>query len=85
MLKQGFDRESGIIPLEDKMNAEGIQLQFTAAGQKVALAEVNIRIVRQKATSTKAGVRNKCNYLPPNQFNIYLCFDSVQIINRISK
>ena len=82
MLKLVVDKESRIIPLEDKMKAEGIQLQFTATGQKVALAEVHIRIVRQKARSTKGGVRNKYNHLPPNQFNIDLCFDSVQNIKR---
>ena len=37
MLKQVFDRESGIIHLDEKMKADGIQLKFTAAGQKVVL------------------------------------------------
>jgi hypothetical protein len=38
------------------MKAEGVQMKFTAAGQKVGLAEVNKRIIREKARSAKAGV-----------------------------
>jgi hypothetical protein len=67
--------------VENSMKAEGVQMKFTAAGQKVGLAEVNIRIIREKARSAKAGVRSKYNYLPPNQFNTDLCLDSVQVIN----
>jgi hypothetical protein len=49
MQTQIFDRESGMIPAETRLKLEGIKLDFKAAGQKVALAEVNIREVRIKA------------------------------------
>ncbi len=45
MSMQVFDRESGMTTTEERMKAEGVQLSFTAAGQKVGLAEVNIRII----------------------------------------
>ncbi len=54
-----FNRESLMIPAEERVKAEGIQECFTAAGQKGALAEVNIRIVRMKARSAKAGEGSK--------------------------
>jgi hypothetical protein len=85
MQVQVFDRESGMIPAEAKLKLEGIKVQFKAAGQKVALAEVNIREIRIKARSAKAGVRSKYNYLPPNQFNVDLVLDSIQVLNRIPK
>jgi hypothetical protein len=85
MQVQVFDRESGMILVETKLELEGIKVQFKAAGQKVALAEINIREIRIKARSTKAGVRNKYNYLPPNQFNIDLVLDSIQVLNQIPK
>jgi hypothetical protein len=80
-----FDRESGMIPAEAKLQLEVIKVQFKAASQKVALAEVNIREIRIKARSAKAGVRSKYNYLPPNQFNVDLVLDSIQVLNRIPK
>jgi hypothetical protein len=82
---QVFDRESGMIPAETKLKLEGIKVEFIAAGQKVTLAEVNIREIRIKARSSKAGVRNKYNYLPPNQFNIDLVLDNIQVLNQIPK
>jgi hypothetical protein len=85
MQTQVFDRESGMIPAEARLKLDGIKLDFKAAGQKVALAEVNIREVRIKARSAKAGVRSKYNYLPPNQFNVDLVLDSIQVLNRIPK
>jgi hypothetical protein len=85
MQTQIFDRESGMIPAEERLKQEGIKLDFKAAGQKVVLAEVNIREVRIKARSAKAGVRSKYNYLPPNQFNVDLVLDSIQVLNRIPK
>jgi hypothetical protein len=54
-----------------------------AAGQKAALAEVNIRNIQVKARKMKAGVREKFKYLPPNQFNMDLCLDSIQVMNCI--
>jgi hypothetical protein len=80
-----FDREPSVVPLENHLKEHGIELILKAAGQKVVLAEVNIRIIRLKARSTKAGVRDKYGYLPPNQFNMDLCLDCVQVINRLPK
>jgi hypothetical protein len=40
-----FDREMGMTNTKEKMKAEGVQMRFTAMGQKVGLAEVNIRII----------------------------------------
>lgn len=36
----------------------------------MGLAEVSIRLIREKARATKAGMRAKFGYLPPNQFNM---------------
>jgi hypothetical protein len=80
-----FDREPGVVPLEVPIKEQGIELHLKAAGQKVALAEVNIRNIRVKARKTKAGVREKYKYLPPNQFNMDLCLDSIQVMNQIPK
>ncbi len=80
-----FDREPGIVPNHDVLNANGIELTLKAAGQKVGLAEVSIRLIREKARATKAGARTKFGYLPPNQFNMDLCMESISVLNRIPK
>jgi hypothetical protein len=54
-----FDREAGIVSIEDKLPMNGIELKIKAAGQKVGLAEGSIRLVREKARATKAGLRAK--------------------------
>jgi hypothetical protein len=80
-----FDREPGIIPSQEILNNNGIELILKAAGQKVGLAEVSIQLIREKARATKAGARSKFGYLPPNQFNVDLCMDSISVLNRIPK
>jgi hypothetical protein len=80
-----FDREPGIVPARNSLNANGIELILKAAGQKVGLAEVSIRLVREKARATKARVRARFGYLPPNQLNMDLCMDSISVLNRIPK
>lgn len=80
-----FDRESAIVALEPEILNAGVKLHLKAAGQKVGLAEVNIRSVRIKSRSTKAGVRELHGYLPANQFNRDLCLDSMGVLNRIPK
>lgn len=86
MMKQlVFDREPGIVPLSDLLSLNGIELILKAAGQKVGLTEVTIRLVREKARATKAGVRVKYGYLPPKHFNMDLCMDSISVLNRIPK
>ena len=57
--------------MQEEIEAKGIKLVLTAAGQKVGLAEVTIRLIREKARATKAGVRAMYGYLPANQFNMW--------------
>ena len=80
-----FDRESAIAAMQDEIEAKGIKLTLEAAGQKVGLAEVSIRLIREKARATKAGVRATFGYLPANQFNIDLCLDTISVLNRTRK
>ena len=51
-----FDRESAIVVMQEDIEAKGIKLTLKAAGQKVGLAEVTIRLIREKARATKAGI-----------------------------
>jgi hypothetical protein len=78
-----FDREPGIAPIESALKEKGIDLTLKAVGQKVGLAEVSIRSVREKARATKAGVRAKYNYKPLNAWNVDLCLDSISTLNQI--
>ena len=80
-----FDREPSVVSNETVLKSEGIEIVPKAAGQKVGLAEVSIRLIRGKARATKAGVHAKYGYIPPNQFNMDLCLDSIQVLNRIPK
>jgi hypothetical protein len=80
-----FDREPGIVPSKNALGSQGIELTLKAAGQKVGLAEVSIQLVCEKARATKAGVRAKYGYLPPNQYNMNLCMESISVLNMISK
>ena len=77
-----FDRESSIVAMQDIIESYGVKLELKAAGQKVGVAEVAIRLIREKARSTKAGVRANYGYLPPSQFNVDLCLDSIAVLNR---
>ena len=49
MKELAFDREPGIVSSESTLKEHGIELKLKAAGQKVGLAEVNIRNIRIKA------------------------------------
>jgi hypothetical protein len=60
-----FDREPAVVPAENVLKSEGIELITKAAGQKVGLAEVSIRLVRGKARATKLGIRAKYGYQEP--------------------
>ena len=83
--KLTFDRESSIVVMQEDIEARGIKLFLKAAGQKVGLAEVSIRLIREKARATKAGVRAIYGYLPANQFNVDLCLDTISVLNRTRK
>ncbi len=80
-----FNSEPGIVPSQEILNDNGTELILKAASQKVGLAEVSIRLIREKARATKAGVHSKFGYLPPNQFNVDRCLDSISVLNRIPK
>ena len=80
-----FDRESAIVVMQDDIEAMGIKLSLKAAGQKVGLAEVSIRLIREKARATKAGVRAMFGYMPANQFNVDLCLDTISVLNRTKR
>ena len=80
-----FDRESSIVAAQEDIEARGVKLILKAAGQKVGLAEVSIRLVREKARATKAGVRAMYGFIPANQFNIDLCLDTISVLNRTTK
>ena len=83
--KLTFDRESSIVVMEEDIEARGIKLFLKAAGQKVGLAEVFIRLNRKKARATKAGVRAIYGYLPAYQLNVDLCLDTISVLNRTRK
>ena len=68
-----FDRESAIVAMQDEIEARGIRLTLKAAGQKMGLAEVPIRLIIEKTRATKAGVRANYGYITANQF----CYFSV--------
>jgi hypothetical protein len=80
-----LDHAPAVIPAETALKNEGIEHIPKAAGQKVGLAEVSICLGRGKARATRAVVHAKYGYLPPNQFHMDLCLDSIQVLNRILK
>ena len=80
-----IESESAIVVMQDDIEAMGIKLSLEAAGQKVGLAEVSIRLVREKARATKAGVREMFGYMPANQFNVDLCMDTISVLNRTKR
>ena len=65
--------------MQEDIEARGIQLSRKAAGQKVGLAEVSIRLIREKARATKAGVRAVYGYMPANQCH---CLDTIGVLNK---
>ena len=73
--------ESPFVVMQDDIEAIGIKLSLKAAGQKVGLAEVSIRLVR----ATKAGVRAMFGYMPANQFSMDLCMDTISVLNRTNR
>ena len=68
-----FDRESSIVAAQEDIEARGVKLILKTAGQKVGLAEVSIRLIREKTRATEAGVRAMYGFIPANPFNIDLC------------
>ena len=77
-----FDRETAIVAMESWIATHSIRLNLKAAAQKVGLAEVTIRQIREVARATKAGVRAEFGYIPPDAFNIDLCKYAAIVLNR---
>ena len=67
-----FDRKSSMVAMQEDIESRGVKLILKAAGQKVS-----IRLIREKARATKAGVRAMHGYTPANQFNVDLCLDTI--------
>ena len=69
-----FDRESAVVAIRswlvDRLN---VRVKLKAAHQKVGLAEVDIRLLKDGARATKAGVKAIFGYSPPAQWNLDLC------------
>ena len=51
-----------MVAMQEDIEARGVKLILNAAGQKVGLAEVSIRLIREKARATKAEVRAMYGY-----------------------
>ena len=51
-----FDRESATVVIQDDVEAMSIKLRLKAAGQKIGLAEVSIRLIREKARANQFNV-----------------------------
>ena len=80
-----LDRESSIVAAQEDIEARGVKLILRAAGQKVGLAKVSIRLVSEEARATKVGDRAKYGFIPANQFNVDLCLDTISVLNRTTK
>ena len=46
---------------------------------------MSIRLVKQKARATTAGVRAMYMFIPAKHFNIDLCLDTISVLNRTIK
>jgi hypothetical protein len=80
-----FDRESAIVAMEAELVSTSLRLDLKATGQKVGLAEVTIRFIREGARSTLAGVPVKWKFRPPPQWNKDLCLDVCFTRNRLPR
>ena len=81
-----FDRESGIVSLKDRLISElKVYVHLKAASQKVGLAEVEIRYVKESARATKLGVQEQLGIDLPGHFNLDLLYDVVATQNTLVK
>jgi hypothetical protein len=83
LLKIYFDREPGVVALQQEFYIRNIEIILTAAGQHVGLVEVTIRYIKETARATKAGVRDLLGYTPPDSWNMDLIIDAVRVMNRL--
>jgi hypothetical protein len=77
-----FDREPAILALQSWLLTQQVQLKLKAAAQKVGLAEIFIRLIKDTARTTKLSVRDNYGYTPPSCFDLELCHDTVAVINQ---
>ena len=77
-----FDREPAVLALENWLLTQQVRLKPKAAAQKVGLAEIMIRLIKDTARTTKLSVRDNYGYTPPSCFDLELCHDTVTTINQ---
>ena len=69
-----FDRESAVVRIQNWLvEALHIRTKLKASNQKVGLAEIDIRLLKDGARATKSGVREQFGYNAPPQWNQDLC------------
>jgi hypothetical protein len=79
-----FDRESAVTsgPIRAWLDAKGVSLDLTAAGQKLGLAEVLGRIVKNRCRSSVSGILEKFGYRYKAKWFVELAGDTVKVMNR---
>ena len=82
-----FDRESAIAGTSTAswLQSKGVDLCLTGAGQKLGLAEVSGRIVKNRCRSTLAGILERFGYRYPAKWIPRLVADVVCILNRTAR
>lgn len=82
-----FDRESAMAgsSVGEWFKSKGVELSMTGAGQKLGLAEVCGRIVKNRCRSTLAGILERFGYRYPAKWIPRLAADIVCILNRTAR
>jgi hypothetical protein len=82
-----FDRESAIAGtgIGPWLKTKGVDLTLTGAGQKLGLAEVSGRVVKNRCRSTLAGIKERFGYPYPTKWIPRLVADVVCVLNRTAR
>ena len=82
-----FDRESAIAgtSIGPWLKTKGVDLSLTGAGQKLGLAEVSGRIVKDRCRSTLAGIQERFGYKFPAKWIPRVVADVICILNRTTR
>ena len=82
-----FDRESSIAEtiIGPWLQSKGVDLSLTGAGQKLGLAEVCGRIVKNSCRATLAGILERFGYHYPAKWIPRLVGDIVCVLNRTAR
>jgi hypothetical protein len=82
-----FDRESAVTstPVRSWLQLKGVALELTAAGQKLGLAEVMGRVVKDRCRATVAGIKERFGYTFPTKWYPRLVGDTVCVLNRTAR